>query len=126
MADHFIRLNDVSGEVSVLLSVASGARGDYRFKLWNDRGRDPEPRGDGRFDGRTEYPPLALGAAAKLRGRTLTWTLRFAATAGSDDAEYRASVRVVKDGDSTLHAIEYSGPLDDLKEVADLVHFEPA
>jgi hypothetical protein len=73
MTDNFIQLDGEDDPISVVLSISPPARGDYRFKLWNERGREPELRGASQFGSEKEYRH-SLGSALELRGRTLTWS----------------------------------------------------
>jgi len=124
MADHFIPLEGVSGNISIKI-VTPDARGEYRVRLWSDRGRDPERVDEGPFDGKQEVS-ASLGPADGLRARTVTWSLRFVPAANPGSAEFRASIRIETERGDSLHAMQYSGPLDDeTHEIAGEFHFQP-
>jgi len=127
MAEPFIRLDGISGNLYAVLLVAAGARGDYRFKLWDERGRDPELKGAAVFDGQAEFRHL-LDSSDELRGHTLTWSVRVAPKGGANGGEYRALVRIVDERNTPIRDGEfvYAGPLDEMRELPGLVHFEPA
>ena len=125
MADHFIPLEGLSGNIWIEI-VTPDARGEFRVRLWDKHGRVPDRvnEGEGRFERKTTYSPL-LGTAGDLRGRTVTWSMRFVSAANAGNAEYRASIRIKADT-GWLHTMEYSGPLDDeTHEIAGQFHFQP-
>jgi hypothetical protein len=124
MADKVIRLKDASGEVCVALSVEPGPRSRCRFKLWDEDGRNPSLAGacDAAIDVKARW---RLGTGAELSGWTLTWSVRLVPRDRSAAARYQVAIRILADEEPAPGGeFHYSGPLDELEELSDLVHFQ--
>lgn len=115
-------------EATVGFEVAAGPQGRCRVKHWDKYGRDADWAGVGGcdFDGTLETRVgWWLGPVRDLKGRTLTWSVRLAARDPSIPESYSFRLRVLR-GRETVPGGEfiYSGPLDDVEEFGDVVHFD--
>ena len=91
-----------------------------RFRLWNQLGRDP--RAPQPVAGKQNT--WTLGSAEGLRGWTLTWSVRLAATGARGPAYFELRIRVLKK-DALLPGgdVYYTGPLEGVEERHGRLHF---
>lgn len=133
MGDKLIRIAG-SGEAPVVaLSVAAGPRGNCRVRLWDRDGRNPDwvDMGGCDFDGKSAVNlglRLVSGDPPDVRAldsRTLTWSVRLAAS--NPDVAQRYDVRIlVQQGRQPVPGGEflYSGPVDEVEELGDMALIE--
>lgn len=130
-------LAEVLSVVAVKVS-ARAPEGECRLRLWDEDGRSKDPVGQDELDhwqwnfsGSTDKtvelrdPQLGLLPPAKLRKRTVTWSVRVFASEPDSIERYELRIKLLQDGEELPDGtFVYSGPLSDDQELTGRFHFE--
>jgi hypothetical protein len=112
--------------VRFAIRISSHApQGQCRLRLWDAFGREPRVVGrDWEFYGRTDLVVPLERAAKDVHGHTLTWSVRLAPFEAEAGERYELLTQILQSGTALPNAsFSYSGPLDDLDQVAGRFHF---